>query len=243
MNRKKQGFTLIEMMMVMGILAMIIALGIPIYSAMAMGKSLSGASDIVTGVFLKYREVASAKGIPIFLMFEHWHMDRNLPTIEQVPPVLKAFTVTQHVEITPDKTISSWVFNEIDEQIKFPKGIWFNDNWVNNELVLFKAIAPSEPFSKEANALCTKFYKMDEDPVLWNNDPKKTRWDKKLFMVVFLPNGTCAIIGKRNVGGPWLDEDPPNADIWMTNGDDTMLIEINTNTGRTRKRLILDLEK
>ena len=230
MNRKKRGFTLIEMMMVMGIIGMIIALGIPIYSTMAMGKSLGGAADIIQGSFLKYRETASAKGQPIFLMFEHWRADPSLADEDLDTPRLCAYTVSQDTA-----NPSNFVVTEFDKPIDLPRGIWFNDNWVNTQLVNYTSINPSEPFSAEANWLCSQHYKMSS----------KSGWAKKLYMIIFLPNGNLAILGRQNIPGPLLEEDRPNedADVWITNAEDTMLIDINPNTGRTRPRRLNDVVK
>ncbi len=223
----KKAFTLVEMMMVMGILAIIIALGVPIYSMMAMGKSLGGAGDIFTGLFLKYREMASAKGQPIFLMLEHWHMNKNLPPDHQTPPVLKAF------QITKNTTSNSWNFIEM-EQTKLPKNVWFNDNWVENKLPSYSPISPTVPYANEANALCSQFYKMSSAP---------NPWEKKPYLIIFLPNGALVIIGRANVSGVALEETPPDADIWLTNGVDTLLIDLNPNTGRIKKRRLSDVVK
>ena len=229
-NLRESGFTLVEMMMVMGIIGMILALGIPIFASIAMGKSLGGAADILQGCFLKYREIASAKGQPIFVVFEVWHMDPLLEDNRR-PQRIQAYSVQKNAT-----NPSEWDVLQMDDPIELPKGVWFNDNWVNLEIRNFSEdqFQPTVPYAQEALILCSSQETYDFG--------SKNGWEQKLYMIIFLPNGALAIIGRDNVPGFQIEEDPPNedADVWMTNGEDTMLFEINPNTGRTRSRRLLN---
>ena len=223
MYRKKQGFTLIELMMVMGIIGLIIALGVPIYSAMAMSRSLGGSAELVQGAFLKYRAKASASGKPVFLVFEHWHMDPDSVAEDEMhkltPPRIQAFVVEWNEEVE-----NNWEVLEIDDPINLPKGTWFNIRWVEEKVGIYSTIPPSTPFAAQANAICKEYYNMTA----------QSGWAKRLYMVIFMPNGHLEIVGRENIPGFSIEDDEdPDADIWMTNGDDTMIIDINPNTGRT----------
>ncbi|MCD4657051.1 MAG: type II secretion system GspH family protein [Planctomycetes bacterium] len=225
MYRRKHGFTLIEVMMVMGIIGLVIALGVPIYSAMTMSRSLGGGSDLIQGAFLKYRAKASASGKPIFLVFEHWHMDPTSVDEDEEdklkPPMLQAFIVERNEEEE-----SNWDVLEIDDPLKIPKGLWFNEPWIMNEVESYSTIPSTTPYADRINVICKDYYNLLSLP---------GRWAERLYMVVFMPNGHLEIIGRENIPGFFIeDEEDPDADIWLTNGDDTMIIDINPNTGRTK---------
>jgi hypothetical protein len=120
---------------------------------------------------------------------------------------------------------------QMDDAIELPKGVWFNDNWVKFEVQDYSEIQPTVPYAQEANILCSYY-----------DFGGKNGWEQKYYIIIFLPNGALAIIGRENVPGFQIEEDPPNedADVWMTNGEDTMLFEINPNTGRTRSKRLLN---
>ncbi len=224
MYQRKHGFTLIEIMMVMGIIGLVVALGVPIYSAMTMSRSLGGGADLIQGSFLKYRSKASASGKPIFLVFEHWHMDPNSVLEDEEdklkPPMLQAFIVERNEEEE-----SKWEVLEIDDPLKIPKGLWFNKPWVENKVKIYSTIPPSTPYAEQANAICNDYYRMNS----------QGGWAKRLYMIIFMPNGHLEIIGRENIPGFNIeDEEDPDADIWLTNGDETILIDINPSTGRTK---------
>lgn len=225
MYRRKSGFTLIEVMMVMGIIGLVVALGVPIYSAMTMSRSLGGGAELIQGSFLKYRSKASASGKPIFLVFEHWHMDINSVPEDEIeklkPPMLQAFVVERN-----DEEESKWEVLEIDDPIKLPKGLWFNETWVEDKVNDYTTISSDVPYADQANAICgDDYYKM----------ASQRGWANRLYMIIFMPNGHLEIIGRENIPGYFIEnEEDPDADIWLTNGDETIIIDVNPSTGRTK---------
>ena len=220
--RKKQGFTLVELLMVMGIIALMLSLGVPIYSAMTMSRSIGGSAELINGAFLKYRSKATASGKPIFLMFEHWHMnpDSGVDFDKLTPPKLQAYIVEENDEVEGGMDVL-----EIDDPITLPKGTWFHNKWVTDELQTMSSVDKEIPFANKAQAVIDYY----------NLDSMSNSWARKVYLVIFEPNGHLEIIGRNNIPGYELeDPDNPDADIWLTNNEDTMLIDINPSTGRTR---------
>lgn len=209
-RRAAGGFTLVELMVVMGIIAMILGLSVPVFAVIMQGRSIRGAVDVTQGVFLKYREKATTSGKPIFLVFEHW----------EYPCRFKAW----YVEKDPNVANRYLFRSGGDDTADLPEVVNVETEWRDD--VNFSVPAGISYFD-EANALCTQ----NDSPYKFNDN--QAPHGGKAYFFIFTPDGSVMILGRPNVPS-FAVEGANDGDIILTNGDTRMCIDINPATGRVR---------
>ena len=212
----QRGFTLVEMLVVMGIIAMILGLSVPVFAVLQQANSIKGAVDITQGAFLKYREKAAATGKPVFLVVEHW----------EYPIKLSAWYVEEADDVAnPGNMIITFQKDPADHI--FPDNVEL-DPTCTSAITQYAGVPGGIPYENLLTALCT-----DAAPGYQFNT--KADPENRALIYVFMPAGAVMIIGKPNVASFSLDTEPPtNGDIVLSNEDSRLFIDVNPITGKVR---------
>lgn len=231
----RRAYTLIELLIVIGIILVLLSLSVGAFALMFSRRGLRGAVDVVQGAMVKMRERSTTTGQPVFLVVEHW---RN-------PVKLRGW------QATFDSLSGTWSYLTVDDPIELPEGVFMyttnwsptSPNWWREDVNVYAPFVAGMPYFRELNAICTDTAPEAPGYDFTNTTAGPSEDDKRheghAYILVFHPTGAVTIAGRPDIS-PWaMDADLtageiPNGDLVLTNSVQAVYIDVNATTGRMR---------
>ena len=224
------GFTLVELLVVVGIIGIVLGISAPILTSIAQRESLTGSVELMKVEFMQLRERAASTGLPSVAILEHWNEPIRL------------------VSWTPfyDDINDKWIWTPVS-MIRFPERVWADPTWLKTVPKLETGTAASAlsglPNQDALHTLLVAtavspdpqyyaFPTATDETVNIGGGDTITLERQRCVAFVFSPDGSISIIGKANVPVTAFENNPPDADVILSNGKETLLIDVNPATGR-----------
>jgi prepilin-type N-terminal cleavage/methylation domain-containing protein len=171
------GFTMIEIMVVIGIVVMLLGLSAPIFMLLARGAGLDGARENIKSGFRRFRQQAITSGRPVFVVVEHW----------RERPVFQAWMINPR----PNGTIRTI---KDPEPIALPDQVVFDEDWVA-DLRTFEPPGTTELYSAEVRYLGAS---TEEGSPNYEFQAQRGPMRKPLIFI-FRPEGSVRMLGRDDI--------------------------------------------
>jgi len=197
----KRGFTLIEILVVLGIIGALLAVGVGAIKGLSTSKGVSTAVPLAEGVFNQARQVARATGAPARVVI---YSDAGGTRDEQRKRYLRMMGVATGRDAAGDpilggETASQWRL--ISRPVTIPRGAYFNENLSSH------SGEDSALFPGSDSAISCYVYEFNVEGTL-SNDGSGEPLDDGRFVVqagTFTPTSPPTIgednSARRDVGG------------------------------------------